>query len=241
MYQPNVTCVGEMKHLSDIKEINTCATTDRVLFCISGIFKKMKGLKRFQDRIYHFFTPNTLVKYHGDENQQNLLLSFVYSLTKIRKPKGLIIGGYSQNLKYIDKKGMPVSTSEMSLDMLHFLKKPFKEKTKKTRKCKVDLSFFLFQKNKNIGVPSRPVSAFLYDKVNDVYYVNCILEKRDRSFVNVMKKSDIRRHFRFMHVSDNDRVFIGLNNKKPIKNSYWNTSNVKFSRITGDKNELKRA
>lgn len=221
-YQPFVEAVGEMSKISDVKEVRKSASTDRIMFCIAGIFKDLK-LKK--DRIYHFFAPKTLKKYHGHEEQQNLLASVLTVLAKRRKTKGLVVGGYAESIKYKDKQGQIVSTSEMSLDMLNFLKKPFKQKIKKN---KADFSCFLFQKYWHLKFPSRPVSAFLYDKANDTYYISCLIEKNDKSFINVLKKSDIRNHFRFIHVSDNDKVFIGLNNKKHIKNDYWNSSNVKF-------------
>lgn len=210
--------VGEMSKASQIQEFKGCASTDWIMSCIAGVAKNLSSKK---NKIFHFLSRQTLSKYVGDETSQKELEEVLIKNSK-NKIKGLLLGGCSGKMKYIDEEGKIGLSSGLSLDLLAFLKKPFRKSKK------ADFSYFLFQKHKNVGVPSRPVCAFLYDEVIDTYYLNCIIEKEDRSFINIMKKADIRDHFKFIHVSDEDKVFIGLKNKKPIKNNYWNNSNVRF-------------
>lgn len=197
----------EMSDLKYAELIKDNGLTDGIKFCVAGV---LNNLTKGEDFIFHWF-PNCM--FRGIFNQYKLpnLIEITDKLKEVKKSdelKGFLIGGLSKSIKK-DK-------NKISLRLLNALKRPFKlqERTKFT---------MFFSQNFNKLNGKYPESAFAYSKSKDTYYVNAgsYAGFDEQRFADLLDKDEIRDHFDFIHVADDDKVFIGSDSQERIPNEFW--------------------
>lgn len=205
--------VGEMWNINSVSEIKSCCYTDHINQCIAGVLKIPNGISNVKQLIFHWF-PDRLYE-NTVQNKDNLIQigKKLEEFSKVGKLKGFIIGGTSRKCHV-----QSLYENKLSIKLFNFLKKPFKLRKKD------NFTIFFSQKTKKREFINFAESDFIYSKKNDTYYVNCseFLGSKEPRWEDILEKNDIRNHFDFIHVADDDKVFIGSDSQEQIPNEFWN-------------------
>lgn len=216
----NAPKVIEMWNIDSVRQIKSCSETDHINQCIAGVLQIPQKANRVQSLIFHW-CPDRLYE-NLPQNKDNLIQigKKLEEFSKVRKLKGFIIGGTSRKCHV-----QSCYENKLSVKLFNFLKKSFKLGKKN------NFTIFFSQKTKKREFINFSESAFIYSKKNDTYYVNCseFFGSKKTGWENILKKNDIRNHFDYIHVADDDKVFIGLESEEEIPNEFWNKNEFEKS------------
>lgn len=209
--EPDATRVSEMWNLNHVREIENKAkgATDGIIYCVAGIIKNVeKTTGQKVDFLFHWF-PKPM--FEGDRfycsGQHSELKEAIKNAAKSKDSKGFLIGGISKDAPY---------SNSLSLRLINFLKHPFKKEHRN------HFTMFFSQDCKDADIYHRPKSAFVYDKKTDTYYVNCQKDVKGK-FRDLMNKDKIKQHFDYIHISPEDKVFIG---REQVPREFFNKRNT---------------
>lgn len=206
-----IDIVQEMNNIKEVKKIKNLGVTQKIMYCISGI---LKDLTEKNDFIYHW-TPRFL---YAGQNKTDTLIEIGKKLKeflKTHKTQGFAIGGLSKKSINYEKK--------LSKNLLDFLMR----KLKPEEKNKYTIFFGQNNNSKDVMSP-MPYSSFSYSPKHDTYYVNCrVFDSLKKDYVDLeLTKEKIRDHFDYIHIGDDDKVFIGIDDPEAIPNEFWNKNKI---------------
>ncbi len=202
---------GAMFDLCQINKVEQSSATKGIIYCVSGVLKNMS---ENIDYLYHWCPDYLFKKPSGKKDNSLLAIGKKLQETKTsNEVKGFIIGGLS--------KSCDTEKSELSLKLINYFKKMFNAKERS------NFTVFFSQKTSDKKGFS-PRSAFIYSKKEDTYYVNCqkfdIFKDED---VDILDKNQLKNNFDFINISDEDKVFIGIDSNEDIPKSFWQKNNFK--------------
>lgn len=199
---PNTAFVKEIHNLRQVETIKNQGATNGVIYCIAGV---VKDFNEKTTKLFHWF-PNLLLTEFSTvridilKNELNLLSK--------HKIKGFLIGGITKGPDGTD----PKFGHKLSTKLINIIKAPFKNARK------ADFTLFFSQDAKHVDSKHRPEAAFVYNKKNDTYYVNCKKYENEK-WNDLLDANKIRDHFDYINISEKDKVFIG---SKQIDNEFLN-------------------
>lgn len=209
--------VEEMWEIEKLQEIHGRGMTEDIMYCVAGLITSIKDSK---DYIFHWY-PDELL---GGRKQSiklpnfQVIINHFASLKQNEKTKGLIIGGTSSSVSK--------TTSRLSTRVLNAIKRPL------TQEQRNNFSLF-FAQNSPHKYKLTPQSEFIYSKRHDTYYIHSGVksDEVEDEFVTLNTKEQIKDGFDFIHISDNDKVFVGLESDEAIPNEFWkkNLNTKKFN------------
>lgn len=183
------TVVTEMIKPQSAEEIKTSASTDAIIYCLSGVIKNLKT--KIQEKIVHI--QPKFVGGEKDRNKKNLgeFLKYINGIEQKESLGGFIFGGLN--------KESPLENS-FSVKLFNALKR--------TIKCsdKNNFTLFLMQDAKVKDSHHWPEISFFRDKTEDTVYLNIAKFKGDK-ICDVLEPKEIRDHFGYIFASPNDRFF----------------------------------
>jgi len=198
--KPDLIKVQEMWQLGQVKEVQKKGATGTIIYCVAGI---IKDLNKKSDYIFHWFPTNMFKADPTTAKNQLKIKKAMEYMAKNKEVKGFLIGGICKKDAYVNA---------LSMKLINFIKTPFKKTERK------DFTMFFAQDTKYAFAWDRPQSAFLYNKETDTYYVNC-KSAQDGRWHDLLNKDEIRKHFDYISISPNDKVFIG---HEQIPNEFFN-------------------
>jgi len=148
--------------------------TEGLIYCLGGLLKEGKNKLMF-----HFYPPDFIA-------DMPVIKKKVQDININGNLKGLIIGG-----SYFPGKDLS-TCSDQSLEIFSNLKKVFKKFKNK------DFTIFYGQKNTNSSLNKE--TDFLYDNINDNYFISINTDE--------ITPENIKNHYKFIRISPNDEVFI---------------------------------
>lgn len=199
---PKVRLVSEMWQLKQVEEVHENGATKEIIYCVAGI---IKDIEKKSDYIFHWF-PSKMFNCDSSPTKYQLeIKDALQDIAKTKEVKGFLIGGISKKDAFVNF---------LSMKLINFIKTPFKKTEQK------DFTMFFSQNAKYSSYWERPQSAFIYNKKNDTYYVNC-KTSRNEKWHDLLNKDEIRNHFEYISISPHDKVFIG---REQISNDFFNKS-----------------
>lgn len=199
--------VAEMWDVNQVKTFENKGGTDKIIYCVAGV---IKDAGRNTNSLFHWFPKRMFGSERINNIQTREIKEAVDNLSKNNGIKGFAIGG-------VTKGHSSLFENHLSIKLINLLKKPFKQAKK------ADFTMFFLQNAKNAEGWQRPQSAFIYHQKTDTYYLNCI-KMQNGEWHSLLDKDEIRKHFNYISISPNDKVFIGreqipnefLNKRKPL-------------------------
>lgn len=208
----NTISVHEMYKVDQVRDIEDLGATDGIVCCLAGT---LDLLKESTSKIFHWF-PDELFKNHNLSKERLKEISEnIQNIKNIEKYKIFAIGGISKDFP---------GNHFLSLKCLGFFKRNLKQIDPQ------NVTLFFAQNAKGVkNWKHTSESAFIHNKKNDTYYVNC------RKFVynspenpsdqsgfwhDLLDKDEIKEHFGLIIASPKD-TFFTEKNAEAIPQTFW--------------------